>query len=147
VWRSEQQAKRAKDTAQGILDALKGGKNLAALAIPHGLTVKTSQPFKRNGAGADASLPSGLIADLFGRMTGESALGQTATGYSVAVLTSVKVVDHDPRKDKAALDATRNGVLRGMTSDIVVQYNNALRSRHSVEINQRVMDSLFAANP
>lgn len=147
VWRSEQQAKRAKDTAQGILDALKEGKSLAALAIPHGLTVKTSQPFKRNGAGADASLPSGLIADLFERMTGESALGQTATGYSVAVLTSVKIVEHDSRKDKTALDATRNGVLRGITSDIVIQYNNALRSRHSVEINQRVMDSLFTANP
>jgi peptidyl-prolyl cis-trans isomerase D len=147
VWRSEQQVKHAKDTAQGILDALKEGKMLAALAVPHGLTVKTSQPFKRNGAGAEASLPAGLIADLFNRKAGDSAMGQTATGFSVAVLKSIKSAVNDPSNDKAALEATRNGVLRGITSDIVVQYNNALRKRHSVEINQRVMDSLIAANP
>jgi peptidyl-prolyl cis-trans isomerase D len=147
VWRSEQQKLRANDTAKGILAALNDGKPLATLALPHGLTVTTTKPFKRNGVGADPVLTSGLIADLFSRNVGETAMGESATGFTVAVLMSIKAQESDPEKDKAALEATRNGVLRGMTSDIIVQYNNALRDRHSVEINQRLVDGLIASNP
>lgn len=147
VWRSEQQKLRANDTAKGILAALNDGKSLATLALPHGLTVTATKPFKRNGAGADPVLSSGLIADLFNRKVGETAMGESTTGFTVAVLMSIKSQESDPEKDKAALEATRNGVLRGMTSDIIVQYNNALRDRHSVEINQRLVDGLVASNP
>ena len=147
AWRSEQQKLRANDTAKGILAALGDGKTLNTLALPHGLTVKTTKPFKRNGAGADPVLSSGLIAELFTRKVGETAMGESPTGFTVAVLMSIKAQESDPEKDKAALEATQNGVLRGMSSDIIVQYNNALRDRHTVEINQRVVDGLIASNP
>jgi hypothetical protein len=74
-------------------------------------------------------------------------MGESPTGFTVAVLMSIKAQESDPEKDKAALEATQNGVLRGMSSDIIVQYNNALRDRHTVEINQRVVDGLIASNP
>lgn len=143
VWQAEQRKKHAFEIAEGVLGAVTNGKSLTTLALPYGLPVKTTKAFDRNGANADTDIPAGLVSDIFNVNPGEAAMGESSTGYAVAILKEIKA----PEDKKATLEETQKDISRGMTSDIVVQFNNALRKRHSVEINQLAVNRLFSAYP
>jgi peptidyl-prolyl cis-trans isomerase D len=143
AWQAEQRKKHAFEVAEGVLGAVANGKSLTVLALPYGLPVKTTKAFSRNGANADTDIPAGLVSDMFTVKSGEAAMGESPTGYAVAILKEIKA----PEDVKAALEDTRKDISRGMTSDIIVQFNKALRKRHSVEINQLAVNRLFTAYP
>ncbi|MGY8959655.1 MAG: peptidyl-prolyl cis-trans isomerase, partial [Alphaproteobacteria bacterium] len=143
TWQAEQRKKHAFDIAEGVLGAVTNGKSLTTLALPYGFPVKTTKAFKRNGANADTDIPAGLVSDMFNVKSGDAAMGESSTGYAVAILKEIKA----PEDAKDVLEGTRNDISRGMTSDIIVQFNKALRKRHLVEINQLAVNRLFAAYP
>ncbi|MBL4721552.1 MAG: SurA N-terminal domain-containing protein [Alphaproteobacteria bacterium] len=143
AWRADERKKRAFDIAEGVLGAVAEGKTLTTLALPYGFPVTTTKAFKRNGANAGSDISAGLVSDMFNLQTGEAAMGETGTGYAVAILKEIKA----PQNVKAEVDATKSAVLRGLSSDIIVQFNKALRDRHLVEVNQLVVNRLFNAYP
>ena len=52
----------------------------------------------------------------------------------------------DPVAEKTALDAFNERIATDLSSDIIVQYANALRERYPVEVDRRAVDNLFLQN-
>jgi len=145
-WQAMRRRELVEEKANDALKRLKDGQQFADIAKEFGLTVKTSAPFTRQGRGADADLPRTLVSDLFTVKTGQPAIGETSGGYTVAVLKEVRQADATTESGKKKLAALGDALRGQITSDIIVQYNNALRQRHDVSINQRVIDALVTQN-
>ena len=144
-WKTEYRRDQLESKANGIVERLNKGTALAAIAAELNLGVPaTSAAFTRDGQNAGTNLTRGLAADLFAAKIGGGASGEIATGFTVAVLKEIRKAD--PMADKTARDALGKRLANDMTSDIIVQYTNALRRQHAVEINQRALDNLFLQN-
>ncbi|MDA0664779.1 MAG: peptidyl-prolyl cis-trans isomerase [Proteobacteria bacterium] len=144
-WKAEQRALAEEKRAEAVTARLNEGATLAAIAAEFNLGEPVTSPaFTRDGADAGAEISRALAADLFARKPGGAAFGNSAEGYTIAVLKTVKPAD--PVAEKAAYDAFNERIATDLSSDIVVQYANALRERYPVEIDQRAIDNLFLRN-
>ena len=145
AWKAEQRQERLENKANGIVERLNNGAELRDIAAALNLGIPlTSTAFTRDGRDAGANIARGLAADLFASKIGGGASGETAAGITIAVLKQIR--NADPVADKAARDTLGDRLVNDMTSDIIVQYTNALRYRHQVEVNQRTLDNLFLQN-
>jgi peptidyl-prolyl cis-trans isomerase D len=140
AWRAEQRREAAEETAKKLLETIKGGADPATVAAAGKFTFKTTEPFVR-GPGGSPDLPVDVVAALFDAKIGEAAMGRTPEGFQVARLKDVQSVD--PGADKDGVEALRQQVLQSLQGDILVQYAGALRQRHPVVVNERLMDELF----
>ena len=141
AWKDERRAEAARQAAEGVLERLKGGADIAALAGELGLAARTTVPIDRTGDGADGELPRALITALFGLRPGESTLAEGVRGTYVARLKEVRPAS--PSADKDGLDAMRRQLARAMRSDLLQQYSGALRERYSVTTDKRAAERLF----
>ena len=141
AWKDERRAEAARKAAEGALERLKGGADVATLAGELGIVVETTAPTNRAGDGAEGKLPRPLVTALFELRTGESTLAEGAQGTYVARLKEVHPAN--PSADKDGLNAMRQQLTRGMRSDLMVQYAGALRERYSVTTDTRAVEQLF----
>jgi peptidyl-prolyl cis-trans isomerase D len=145
AWKREVRRDKLQSRADAIVERLNKGAGLRDIAAKLKLgTVTTSTAFTRAGQDAGTSVPRALAADLFAAKIGGGATTETTVGFTVAVLKEIRKAD--PIADKKARETLGIRLADDMTSDIIVQYNNALRSRHVVEVNQRALDNLFLQN-
>ena len=141
AWRDKRRAEAARKAAEGALERLKGGTDVAALAGELGIAVATTAPIDRTGAGAEGELPRPLITAIFGLRPGESTLAEAARGTYVARLKEVRPAN--PSADKDGFEAMRQQLTRAMRSDLMVQYAGALRERYAVTTDKRAAEQLF----
>ena len=141
AWKAERRAEKAKETAEGILERLRDGVQLAAVAAEMRIKVKTTEPFTRSSGGAASGLPGALVRRLFEVRPGEATMARAADGYDVARLKEVRAAD--PFADKDGLEALRAQITESMRSDLLVQLAGALRKRYPVSVNRQVFDNLF----
>lgn len=141
AWKDERRAKAARKAAEGVLERLKSGADVAALAGELGIAVETTAPINRAGEGAEGKLPRPLITALFAIRAGESTLAEGARGTYVARLKEVRPAN--PSADKDEFEAMRQQLARAMRSDLMVQYAGALRERYTVTTDKRAAEQLF----
>ena len=141
AWQAEQRRKLTKKKANKALDRIKGGENLSVVAGELGATVETSPAFNREGEGAEKNLPRAVAADLFEARIGGTASAPFGAGYTVAVLNEIKPVNVGA--NRSAINALGDRLAQRIASDLEVQYNNALRQHHTVEIDRQALDSLL----
>lgn len=145
AWKVENLRDRLESRADELVERLNKGAPLRDLAKELNLGAPSTSPaFTRDGKDAGTDVTRGLAADLFAAKIGGAASGEIATGFTVAVLKEIRKAD--PVGDKTARDALADRLIHQMSNDIIVQYNNALRRRHSVGIDQRALDNLFLQN-
>lgn len=137
-WKGEERQKRAKAQAEEIAGKITGGKSIQDVAAEYNLTVHTSQPFKR---GQTDVLPEALIKDLFKGGTGTVGTGESASGYMVAVVTTVTPAD--PTANKDAVAKMQQQLNKAFGTDYLVQYGAALENRYKVDVNEERLNSLF----
>lgn len=144
-WKAEQRNLAAEQRAETVTARLNEGATLTAIAEEFNLSPPvTSAAFTRDGADAGVDISRALASDLFARKPGGAAFGASADGHTVAVLREIRPAD--PVAEKAAYDAFNERIATDLSSDIIVQYANALRQRYPVEIDQRAVDNLFLQN-
>lgn len=144
-WKEDKYLQAARDKAQQLIDQLKEGKTFDALAKANGVTAVTSKPFLRDGTNAAPDVPNRMVPMLFSLQKNEAAFTETARGIAIAYLKDIQAADAGKAPD--ALKQMKEEVERGVNSDLIVQFGNALRKRHPVSVNQRAVDALVAVNP
>lgn len=141
---NERRAKAVQALAKEISDKVKSGGNFTALAKEKRLTVSTSEPFDRTGAGPKAPLPAAIVAELFAGPVGTvaSAAGNSDGRWVIAKLESIKPYSATANADmkKAAADE----MLRAIQADIFTQYNNALTAIHKPKVDRQAATRVFA---
>ncbi len=145
AWKAEHRREQLESQANDIAARLNKGTALRDIVTELKLDgPRTSAAFTRNGQDAGANIARGLAADLFASKIGGAASGASAAGFTIAVLKKIRQAD--PVADKKARETLSGQLANDVTNDIIVQYNNALRRRYAIEINQRALDTLFLQN-
>lgn len=138
---AERREAAAETQADDILQAVKGGGDLAAAAGERGLELKTSQPFTRTGRAQGYVVPASLAAELFKASPGGVAMAPTANGFMVAQLKEVRAAPAITADNPA--DALSRSLDQAVRNDVLDQFAAALRGRYTVSVNQAAVDSLF----
>ena len=136
-WREDEIASRLKAKATDILDKLKGGTPLDAVAKANGLAVETADNLKRDKptAGVSARMLRSIFhtaKDGFG-----SAEGDSASDWIVFRVTAVT----DPKLDANSPDAKRidDVVQRQETNDLMSEYMAWLENDLGTSVNQTAL--------
>ena len=141
AWQAAQRRTVTEEKAKKALERIKGGTAFATVASDLGASVETTPPFDREGMGAESNIPRGLAADLFGLKVGGASSAPFGNGFTVAVLKEIKPTN--TAANKAAIDALAESLAQRIASDLEVQYNNALRRHHTVEVDRTALDNLL----
>jgi peptidyl-prolyl cis-trans isomerase D len=140
AWKRSRLDDAAKARATKIRDQARGGAALRQLAEAEKLTVVTTKPFTRQTSDPESVISPELANQLFQVAKGGIEMGATTAGYAVAQVT--EIVAADPVADKDLMDQLGEQLKSGLVADLVAQYTAALRSTHSVSINQRALERL-----
>ncbi len=137
AWKADQRAHAAELRAKAILDRLKNGDKLAAVAKAEKLAVTTTPAFTRLTHDSEAKLPAALMDKLFTLKVGEAAMAEGNKGYTVAVLDEIRPPSDKEKSDTA--DALTDEVRQGLAGDLFQEFVGALRSRYSITVNAGVL--------
>jgi len=139
---TERRTKAVQALAKEISDKVKGGADFSALAKEKRLTVSTSEPFDRTGAGPKTPLPPALVAELFNGPVGTIATSPgNGGGWIIAKLESIKPYSAAANADKKK--AASDEMLRAIQADIFTQYNNALTLIHKPKVDRQAAVRVF----
>jgi peptidyl-prolyl cis-trans isomerase D len=141
VWKSDQLAKKAEETAEALVKRLGNGETLARLATELGVEVKTTEEFTRLTAPPSSGLSPAIVQKLFNVRTGEAVTGRGQDGYVVARLSDI--VAATPGSDSDGVAAIRRSLTDAMKGDLQAQFSAALSTEYPVKINQQAIDQLF----
>lgn len=141
AWQAAQRRALTEEKAKKALERIKGGAAIDTVAKDLGASVETTPPFNREGVGAESNLPRGLAAELFEQKVGGASSAPFGNGFTVAVLKEIKPTN--TAANKAAIDALAESLAQRIASDLEVQYNNALRQHHTVEVDRSALENLL----
>jgi len=136
-WRNDEIAKRLKAKAADLLDKLKNGNTLDALAAADGTTVQSASALKRGVS--SPGVPAKLIDAAFHTVKDgyNSTDGDQPTQWIVLRVTNIKTPNLDPKSDDAKkLDQL---LQRQMGDDIFGQYVAWLENNLGTSVNQATL--------
>ncbi|MDH5772704.1 MAG: peptidyl-prolyl cis-trans isomerase, partial [Rhodospirillaceae bacterium] len=139
-WSAEASAKRAKKLADEITAKINDGASIGSVAKNFGFEVEETKPFDRNGKGLALAIPAEMVNRAFEMNVGGADM---AAGTSSSVVAVLKKVIKAKENDEAALKQTTDQVFEDLRGDILDQLAASLRQRHSVKINQNIIDQAF----
>jgi len=139
AWQQEQRIQRADKIAKEILDAVNGGATLKDVAAKRNLKLTTTPQLGRSGE--DGGLPAPLVGKLFELKVHQAATADSADGAYVAELT--QLIAASPTVGKSELDQMSRQLGGAIQSDLLTQYQYALRKRFPVAIDQSALDRAF----
>jgi peptidyl-prolyl cis-trans isomerase D len=140
---AERRAKAGAAQAVKLAAEARRGKTLTALASPGAGTVAALKPMSRQQAAGNGKLGAELVKKLFQLRVGEVAEGATQNGDSHSVVRVVSIASPGANVAPAKLKQMDEFVRTSIAEDILAQYRAALRRKYDVEINDRIIDSLF----
>ena len=115
------------------------GTAIAEAAKAASLDTEAQSNFTR----LSSPLPSDVTSALFEGKVGDAALGQTADGYVVAVLSDIKSLEG--ADDQVAINALRRELSNGVVNDLQGQFVNALRGQYQVTVDRGMLNRLFVS--
>ncbi|WP_420547224.1 SurA N-terminal domain-containing protein [Curvivirga sp.] len=137
LWIAEQRRLKAQEKADAVLAQLNEGAKLNSISND----VKFATDVARPAASTrHDELPASLIQTLFGEAVGSAATGLAGNAYYVGQLDQINVPTFSA--DSATIKEIDEATLAGMTTDLIQQYSSALRERHSVTVNQGLVNNL-----
>jgi len=142
-WIARKRRSIARAKAEKLAKEISDGANIQAVAKKSGAKIVTVGPISRSGQPKNA--PAGLVAKLFALKTkNKSTFAVSGNGYMVAQLTEIKSADN-ASKDKT-VKALREDLKSGMVSDILAQFQDAIRKDNNVSVDQAAIKSYFDRN-
>jgi len=144
AWAQDQRQAIAEDRAEALAEAARNGGSLANAAAARGFETTALGGFGRDGAADEGGrLPAPLARALFDLSIGDVdyAADPEAGGYVVA-----EVSDTTPAYQAAEDDFRANiadSLSAGLESEIIQQLGATLRQRHSITINDGVVDRVY----
>ncbi|MEZ5824161.1 MAG: hypothetical protein R3C97_05325 [Geminicoccaceae bacterium] len=144
AWKTEQQQERAMENASAIIGRVAGGATLEAVADELGdaAVLTTSEPVRRGDNPALAGLTGEALAKLFELGEGEVANEAIAVSGGGVIIRNDAIT---PAEKPDSLDDLKNEIARQQRNDMLVQYEQALRSRYPVQIDEAALSALAVA--
>jgi len=138
-WRKRQVGRRLSDFTKTLLDRLKSGETLDAVAKSLQLKDEQAAPVKRTSPGKE--LPQAAVAQAFVLAQGEAGSAASPDGKSRLVFEVVKIASPPPLTGaaKANLEKRVDAVL---ADDYFSQYLTGLRDSYGVAINNALVDQV-----
>jgi peptidyl-prolyl cis-trans isomerase D len=144
AWKDGKRTEKSEAAAKVIVERVKAGTTLAAIAAETGLEIKTSAKLLRQPAKDQAGIPQALIDRIFELSKGQAAMARIGAGFTVASLKVITAAD--PVSDKAGVDALSDQLAQALRNDIHAQLAGALRARYGVSVNRDAVASLFSGS-
>ncbi len=141
-WKRDQKLAAAKQKADDMLAAVKGGRTLEDAAAEQGAEVVKSEALTRTSGRVQAEVSAELVSQLFDLKVGEYATAETADreGYAVARLDEVLAAS--PATNELELAQLRDILNSRVGQDIVDQYLLAVQNDVGVSVNQGLIETL-----
>jgi len=144
AWKDGKRTEKSEAAAKVIVERVKAGTTLVAIAAETGLEIKTSAKLLRQPAKDQAGIPQALIDRIFELSKGQAAMARSGAGFTVASLKEITAAD--PVSDKAGVDALSDQLAQALRNDIHAQLAGALRARYGVSVNRDAVASLFSGS-
>lgn len=140
AWVADQQTREAEQKAADLFYALQQGQKIDVLAAAKHYSVATTPAVTRNGQ-PPAGVDQQFVNVLFSLKPGEATMQQTATGFTVAVLS--KVVDPTPDQDPTDYAQLTQAMTKLLQEDIGESFLDGLQQRDKVQVNQKLLSQLY----
>lgn len=141
-WKQAERWKTARAKGKTFVERLNAGGKIADIAKKSGYKLRKSGTFNRMGEGLTSGMAPALTAELSDiTSTGGAAMADGRGGVNVAQLK--KISKATPESDRKGVDALAKTLRAGIAGDVAGQLDKALRERHDVSINQRVLKNYF----
>ena len=143
AWKHQKRIELAEVRAKNLAQALEAGRELKDIPEAEGQTLVPTNPITRQDGAARSNLPFDVVNQLFGfKTTGKVAVGRAGDRFMVAKLTEIQTAR--PNTDVEGYRGLAQNLRASITSDILYQYNQALRDSHGAVINNAALQQLFA---
>ena len=144
AWKKEQQAERAKARAEELRAKVTDATALDAVAAAvQGVQKIDVGPLKRDDQGYLFTLTPDAVKLMFETPAGATVARAVPALDGSAVLVVDEVIA--PQPETAARDEARTALANDMRSDVLAQYEAALRQRYPVQVDQGQLASLMEA--
>jgi peptidyl-prolyl cis-trans isomerase D len=145
AWTADRRDHALEDAATALMHAVTPSRTLAGIAAERHLSLGTTQPFAREDTAAASPLPVELISRTFDLKPGEAAAAPGrnvgVAGHFVVQLKAIQTPNPvDNPQDVAALGRE---IDKQLSDEMMQAFDNSLRTRFPVTINQPTLDSLF----
>jgi len=140
AWTADAQSREAEQKAADMFYAVNHGQALPALAAAGHESVTTTSAITRDGQ-PPAGLDPQFVSVIFSLKPGEATMVQTATGFTVAVLS--QVVNPTPEQDAADYAQLGQAMTKLLQQDIGGSFLDGLQQRDKVNVNQKLFSQLY----
>ncbi len=142
-WRAKQRDEAAARKAADMVEKIKQGGNIVALAAGLGLDLKTSEALTRFSSGKEQEVSYGLLGSLFSAAIGDAVTSARPNnqGHVVAQLKAIEKAD--PAADPEGIKKLSQQLADSLSGDLLAQYQAVLQEDYEVKIYRQVLDSLF----
>ena len=146
AWKNQKRAEQAEERAKKVASAIESGRELKDIPEAVGKSTIVTQPFTRANGITLTRLPIQIISELFKfKAAGKTTVGRSGNVFVVAKLIEIRPVQ-TMRNVKEYQGLTQT--LRAMiSSDLLFQYNQALRHQYGASVNNTLLEQLFKDNP
>lgn len=144
-WIREQKDLSNRARATDAMKKIEDGKPLADIARDMNARVESFANLKRT-QDAPSNLGPVAMAKIFTGDIGSTFMAETPDGLIVAKVTGVKLGDSE-NASRTDLETLKNGEKRRQAEEILGSFVNDIALRSDVEINQRLLESMYAQAP
>ena len=141
-WQAEARDKAAADQAAKIVDRIKLGEDLTAIAKSMGVAVTRSSPFTRDAGDEANNVPPSLASLLFAvkRREATTAPNDSTTnpGHVVAVVAEIRPAN--PGADADGTKKLADELSQAIAQDLVGEFRKALEGEISVTIEPKAAE-------
>ena len=141
-WQAEARDKAAAEQATKIVDRIKLGEDLSAIAKSMGVAVTRSSPFTRDAGDEANNVPPSLANLLFAVKRGEAATAPndstTNPGHVVAVVAEIQPAN--PLADADGTKKLADELSQAIAQDLVGEFRKALEGEISVTIEPKAAE-------
>ena len=145
AWTVNARQEAARTEATALLERTAGGATLEALAEEGGdaVTLVTATSLRRGGSGALDGLNRAAVAAIFAlEKGGDLGTEPIDVGGGSALLRLDEVIEAEPPE---SLDTLRQQIAGDVRGDLLNQYEQALRGKYSIQVNEEALQALALA--
>ncbi|MEI9987605.1 MAG: peptidyl-prolyl cis-trans isomerase [Aliidongia sp.] len=144
-WQAEQRTAKVAADGKALADSVKPDLTLAKAAVAKKLELRTSKPFTRTNDRRDAPLPPDVVAALFKGDVGTVARRRHARWVLRRQLKEIQpaATGTDPN----ATAQLKKQLDQEMGSEMVDEFELALRDRYPVDVRHAAIDQLLGGGP
>jgi peptidyl-prolyl cis-trans isomerase D len=139
AWLKRKRRSVARDKAEKLAKQINDGSTIESLAEAAGAKISTVGPVRRDQTPANAPA---ILSKIFAvKAKGKATFSPSSKGYLVAVLSEIKAPEgKNVDKETAPI---KNNIKIGMISDLLEQYQRALRKRYETSVDRKAIQKFF----